>query len=292
MGYFHGLGYVKYHKCNKMNQFKWLKKYFSGFVGGIANKTSESARIWQRLSRSQSDFIEAISNRKQRSVLCALVNQLTDLLEEIEARIWAIPGAEQLNPREFQVLFLMLQGASSKELANQLVLSHSYVNNVRSHVRAALRVPVDQRIEDFVRRQVEQNGIHEGRVRRGGARGELSTALRALNEAAACDQLDKEWGEPDYSDLERCTAELQKWLPQMMRFEAEFADDRIQRDRFTSKEWQVIQLIVRGHSAKSIREVIGCSRSNVYRLRGAVREKLGLRWSESLNAFLIQHVKH
>ena len=235
--------------------------------------------------------MDALSHGKSRHELCKFIDELTDLLCEINDRIFAIPGAEKLNSREFQVLFLMLQGTSSKELAQHLVLSHSYVNNVRSHVRATLNVPPDQQIEDFLRQHIERDGQNWAK-NRGSDMGELAMALHALKEAAGCDHLDGEWVGSNRSELERCTAEMQKWLPQMMRFETEFEDERINRERFTSREWQVVQLIVRGHSSKEIREIMGCSRSNVYRLRGAIREKLVLRRSESLTAFLIRNAKH
>lgn len=274
-----------------MKRFNVLRFLFKDLAGNVEKDKSANAGIWRQLNRVQIDFIDALSNRKSRPVLCGLIDQLTDLLSEVNDRICAIPGAEKLNPREFRVLFLMLQGMSSKELAQQMVLSHSYVNNVRSHLRATLDIPADQHIEDFVRQYVEVEGANRSK-KSGSTGGELSMALSALKDAAGCDQFDGEWGEANRSDLERCTAEMQKWLPQMMRFETEFLDERINRALFTSKEWQVIQLIVRGHSAKEIREIMECSRSNVYRLRGAIRGKLGLRGSESLTAFLIRNTKH
>lgn len=274
-----------------MKRFNVLRFLFNDLAGNLEKDKPANAGIWRQLNRVQIDFIDALSNRKSRPVLCGLIDQLKELMSEINDRICAIPGAEKLSPREFQVLFLMLQGMTSKELARQLLLSHSYVNNVRSHVRTTLDIPADQHIEDFVRQHVELEGARRSKKSRRDA-GELSMALSALKDAAGCDQLDGEWGESNRLDLERCTAEMQKWLPQMMRFEAEFADDRINRALLTSKEWQVIQLIVRGHSAKEIREIMACSRSNVYRLRGAIREKLGLRRSESLTAFLIRNTKH
>lgn len=274
-----------------MKQFKKFAQYLNGFVSRPSRRARASLGIWQRLDEAQANFVSAVVEQAPPPMVCLRIAELTELLREIAVRIAAVPGADQLNPREFQVLLLLLQGNGSKAIANQWPLSIAYVNNLRSRMRAKLHIPYNHRMEDVVRELMERADLkHQGIEPSVGS--ELAAALRALNAAAGCDPVDGELAVVDHLKLKHSAARLQQWLPRMLCFDAEFEEGRIRKDLFTANEWQVIQLIVRGCSVKDIRQAMGCSRSNVYRLRGAVRKKLGLSPAESLTAFLIRGVKH
>lgn len=274
---------------NVRKHLVFLKKSIAK-KGRHASDAAPDVFHWDQLLDAQRLLIQSVMNKSPKAQLAEHCEALQSVSGRADRMLQSALGDAKISAREFQVLFLVMQERTSKEIANELHLSHSYVNNVRSSLRARLDLPTEMELSDFIGEHAvatlpttgpNREGIlvkyHEGLEA-------LASFLKARPGAVLSAE--------DYEQVENILLQIRPWMPDQVQFDVEFDHPQLMRNRFTVKEWQVMQFIVRGYSSRSIRQALKCSRSNVYRIRGSLRAKLGLSSGDSLTGFLIKHVRH
>ena len=90
----------------------------------------------------------------------------------------------------------------------------------------------------------------------------------------------------DSMAIQHALRQLDTLVPRMPSHKTRMRFQGLNPERFSEAEWQVVELIAKGYDTEPIARILGCSVSQVYKLRRSIRHRIGVGVTVSLSQHL------
>lgn len=196
----------------------------------------------------------------------------------------SIPWWSRLTESEQQVALQLMRRTSSKEIADELRWSSAYVNNIRSGLRRKLGLPNGASLSRLLINDLERVQVRT--TRRNGWFEEAPAPLQVLGQILKRVKAQGASFPADSIAILQALGQLDNLVPRLQDPGLGMRIKGVDENQFSLLEWHVIVLIAKGYDTEAIARILGFSVSRVYKLRGAIRERLGLEEGVSLSQFI------